>query len=221
MSEAAASRGKVYGRDTLEFSRVIAFSDGIFAIAMTLLVVGIGVPTIESSGSVKQLAEALGDNAEAYVSFFISFIVIGRYWMAHHRFISFLGAMDPRIIGLSLVYLAFIAFLPFPTDLLGNYFENPLSVTVYAVTLGIVSGMEVVLFRHAYRNGLLDLELPDDVYRFEIRMSSAPVVFFAISIPVAFGIGSGLAVACWFLGLPYALLTRKSKPRGADQLLGG
>ena len=66
-----------------------------------------------------------------------------------------LARMDRGFVGLNLVYLAFIALLPFPTDLLGNYFENPISITVYATNVAIISGMEVVLFRKAYRADLL------------------------------------------------------------------
>jgi uncharacterized membrane protein len=140
-----------YDRDSVEFARTLAFSDGLFAIAMTLLVVSIAVPTISDTNSVGELADALNDLVPNFVSFFVSFAVIGRYWLAHHLSISLLEAMDQGFIGLNLTYLAFIAFLPFPTALLGEYFENPLSVVIYAANVGIVSGMEVVLFRHAGR----------------------------------------------------------------------
>jgi uncharacterized membrane protein len=133
---------------------VLAFSDGLFAIAMTLLVVAIGVPTLSDGDSVHELAEALNDLSPELISFFISFAVIGRYWAAHHLFFAQLARMDRGLIGLNLVYLAFVAFLPFPTALLGEYFDNPLSVVIYAVNVALVSGMEVVLFRHAHRAGL-------------------------------------------------------------------
>jgi uncharacterized membrane protein len=205
-----------YGRGTEEFSRVLAFSDGLFAIAMTLLVVGITVPTIADSSSVHDLADALNDESAAMISFFISFAVIGRYWLAHHQFIARLAAMDGGLIAINLVYLGFIAFLPFPTDLLGNYFENPLSVTVYAVAVAIVSGLEVVLFRHAHRRQLLAEQLPDEVYRWGVIASLSPVLFFLLSVPVAF-IDTGLAVACWFLVAPFALVTARWEPKEAKR----
>ena len=123
-----------------EFSRVLGFSDGVFAIAMTLLVVGIAIPTLSDGGDVGQLADALNDRVANFVSFFISFAVIGRYWAAHHQFFARLARIDNGMIAINLVYLAFIAFLPFPTGLLGKYFENPLSVALYAVVVAIVSG---------------------------------------------------------------------------------
>jgi uncharacterized membrane protein len=155
MADRHGSPSGSYERGSEEFSRVLAFSDGVFAIAMTLLVVGIAVPTIQDTDDVGELADALNDLIPNFVSFFISFAVIGRYWAAHQQSFSNLAAVDRGLIGINLIYLAFVAFLPFPTALLGSFFENPLSIVMYASTVAIVSGMEVVEFRHAFRNRLL------------------------------------------------------------------
>jgi TMEM175 potassium channel family protein len=209
-----------YRRGSEEFNRVLAFSDGLFAIAMTLLVVAIAAPTLADADSVDELAQALGDQSEAYISFFISFAVIGRYWVAHHQFFSRLAAVDAGLIAINLVYLAFIAFLPFPTDLLGSYFANPLSVGIYAVSVAIISGLEVVLFRHAHRRGLMREQWPEDVYRWGVIQSLSPVVFFLLSVPIAF-VSTSLAVACWFLGIPFAIIANRWKPPAADRFFAG
>jgi uncharacterized membrane protein len=207
-----------YKRDSVEFGRVLAFSDGLFAIAMTLLIVAITVPKISDESSVHDLGDALNDLTPNFVSFFISFAVIGRYWVAHHQFVSLLDEMDQGLIRLNLVYLAFIAFLPFPTALLGTYFENPLSIAIYAVNVAIVSGMEVVLIRHAYRANLLRRQPSREAYRFSVLMSLSPVVVFLLSIPVAF-VSTTLAVLMWFLGIPLGALAERWKPQGADEFL--
>jgi uncharacterized membrane protein len=211
---------KTYGRDSAEFARVLAFTDGLFAIAMTLLVVALGVPNLSDSNSIHGMADALNDLLPDFVSFFISFAVIGRYWLAHHQFVSLLKAMDQPIVFLNLVYLAFIAFLPFPTALLGEYFSNPLSIVIYAVNVAFVSGMEVVLLRHAYRNRLLEKQPSEEVYRYATVMSLSPVLFFAISIPIAL-VSTPIAVCMWFLGIPLAAVADRWKPEGADELLLG
>lgn len=213
---ADSKRRRYYARGSEEFSRVLAFSDGLFAIAMTLLVVGIEVPDLSDGNSVSELADTLYSDLGPFISFFISFAVIGRYWMAHHDFVGRLAGMDPGFIGLNLIYLAVIAFLPFPTGLLGDYFNNPLSVVVYAVTVAVVSGMEVVLFRHAHLRGLMEREIPDDVYRWGNRNSLSPVVAFGISIPLAF-VNTSLAVACWFLVIPFGIWSNRHKPPRADE----
>jgi TMEM175 potassium channel family protein len=211
---------RTYDRHSVEFGRALTFSDGLFAIAMTLLIVSIAVPNIPNGSSVHDLADALNDDSAKFISFFISFAVIGRYWLAHHALFSALARMDGGMIAWNLVYLAFVAFLPFPTALLGEYFENPLSVVIYAVNVGVVSGMEVVLFAHAQRHGLLERVLPPDVYRFGAIMSLSPVAFFLLSIPLAFA-STTLAVCSWFLVIPFGLLADRWKPEGADELLPG
>lgn len=212
-------RSSTFPRGSEEFSRVLAFSDGMFAIAMTLLVVGIGLPMLSDAGDEGELLEAFGELRHEILSFFISFAVIGRYWIAHHQFFALLRAMDYRLVAINLVYLAFVAFLPFPTDVLGNYFENPISVAAYAVAVAIVSGLEVVMFRHAHRAGLLTRALPEPVYRWGRSASSLPVVFLLLSIPVAF-VSSLAAVVMWFASAPTQLLILdRRKPAEADEYL--
>lgn len=186
---------------------------------MTLLVVGIEVPDLRSHNSVDELWTALGDLSSNFISFFISFAVIGRYWMAHHQFFSLLARADQGLIGLNVAYLGFVAFLPFPTALFGTYFDNPLAFIAYAVAVAVVSGMEVVLFRHAHDRGLMKQRLGDDVYRWGVLVSLSPVFFFCASIPVAF-LDSGLALAVWFGMIPFQLIARRWKPEGGEELLG-
>ena len=207
-----------YERGTAEFGRVLAFSDGVFAIAMTLLVVGITVPVIEHQDDVSELADALNDLTGNFISFFISFAVIGRYWAAHSEFFSMVKRIDSGLLGLNLVYLCFIAFVPFPTGLLGEYFGNPLAVATYAVAVAIVSGLEVVQFRHAYRHGLLRREMPPDVFRWGAIQSLSPVVFFLLSVPLAF-LNTTVAVLLWFGAIPFQAISNRWKPEHADDYI--
>ena len=214
--EAEAQNRRGFPRGSEEFSRVLAFSDGVFAIAMTLLVVGITVPVLQQGDSVSELGEALDDLVGNIISFVISFLVIGRYWIAHHDFFSRLKSLDYGLIWINLWYLLFIAFLPFPTALLGNYFENPLAVTIYAVSVAIVSGMEVVEYRHAHRHELMAQKLPENVYRWGAFLSLSPVLLFLISIPIAF-FHTWLAAASWYLVVPFFKLVQRWQPPETKQ----
>jgi uncharacterized membrane protein len=205
-----------YVRGTDEFTRLLTVTDGVFAIAMTLLVVGIAVPTLADTHDVGELADALNDLVPNFVSFFIGFAVIGRYWGAHNEFFARLDRVDRRLIGINFVYLAFIAFLPFPTGLLGAYFENPLSVALYAVMVAIISGLEVVLFAYAHRQELMRDRLPEPVFRWGVVQSVSPVVFFFVSVPVAFA-STVLAVIVWFAGIPFQAIANRWKPPDADR----
>ena len=156
-SGAGESRPGRYQRSStsLEFDRVTFFSDAVFAIAMTLLVVGIGIPHVTDA----HLDQALRDKRPEIISFFISFVVIGSYWLSHHQFVARLRAVDVRFMQLNLLYLAAIAFVPFPTALVGVYETHLVSVVIYAITLGAASCLETLLFWHAHNAKLLDVEL--------------------------------------------------------------
>jgi uncharacterized membrane protein len=210
------SASRRYPRGSDEFGRVLALSDGLFAIAMTLLVVGIEVPDIADPDSIGDLVDALNDLTPSLTSFVVSFLVIGRYWYAHHQMFSLLGAMDRGLVSLNLVYLLLIAFLPFPTGLLGNFFDNPLAFTIYAAAVAAVSGMEVVLLRHAHRNGLLARPMPEEVYRFGALASLSPVAFFLLSIPISFW-SSEVAIATWFLVIPFGAWAERRAPAGSRE----
>jgi hypothetical protein len=93
-------------------------------------------------------------------------------------------------------------------------------VVIYATAVAVVSGMEVVLFRHAHRGGLFTNPLPDDVYRWGTIASLSPVLFFLASIPVAF-VSTTAAVLCWLGVIPFAAIVDRWKPERADELLGG
>jgi uncharacterized membrane protein len=203
-----------------DFDRVVTFTDAVFAIAMTLLVVEIGVPE-RIAGEVDDpaaLLDALGDKAPLVFAFFLGCYVIGSYWVAHHRLMSWIGAVDRGFIGLTVVYLSFVALLPFPTGVLGEFGQNPVSVVAFAINMGAVSTMEAVLTAHARRRRLFREEWPADVYRWYLRASLSPVLLFAISLPVAF-VNPWLAIGLWFLAIPLGVLLNRSRPAEAGRYL--
>ena len=200
--------------EELEFDRVAFFSDAVFAIAMTLLVVGIGIPKVKEGGD---LGTALsGKDAEIF-SFFLSFVVIGYFWLAHHRFFARLAAVDVRFMQINLLYLAAIAFTPFPTAIVGVYGgDEPVGVVLYAVTLGVASFLEAALLWHAQREGLLRVRMRDDVFRGNMAASLAPVVVFGISIPIAY-FATSWGLLSWLLIFPLEwVIGRFVIPKDAD-----
>jgi uncharacterized membrane protein len=186
----------------LEFDRVAFFTDAVFAIAMTLLIVSIDAPRLPPpTDAPRVLVDALKESGPEFFSFFLAFLLIGRYWMAHHELFSSMKAVDRSFITLNLVYLAFVAFLPFPTELVGKYAENPVSVVLFALCLAAVSGMETVLFRLAYRHDLFRIDLGPQGYWYGMIQSTTPVVLFLISIPIAYW-NTTVALLSWLLAIP-------------------
>jgi uncharacterized membrane protein len=194
----------------IEFDRVIFFSDAVYAIAMTLLVIGIEVPEFDTEGvpSVDVLWHSVSEEWPALLSFFIGFFLLGRFWIAHHGFFAALGAVNRGMIALNLAYLSLIAVLPYPTGILGNYAGNPLSVAFFAVVLTMVSAMEVVMFVYAYRTGLLRRPISPQLFRAGLWHSSSPFAPFLLSIPVAFW-NTTVAMLLWLLSPVMGLIVDK------------
>jgi len=164
----------------VEFNRIVAFSDGVFAIAITLLVLGLTVPP-----HLSDLRRALLNNQDDFIAYAISFAVLGRYWLAHHRFFSSLERFDGRLMTLNLVYLACIALVPFTSQVLGDYASHTEAVVLYAVNMIAVSSTFYAQLIYSSRAGLVRPEARP-VERQNAPVNLVVVGVFALSIPVAF-----------------------------------
>src|SRR5207237_4400 len=121
--------------DRMQLDRLVFFSDAIFAIAITLLVIEIHVPDLTGIVTEQRLADALLDNIPQYIGFLVSFFVIGRFWIGHHRTLGRLSRAEPRLIWVNLLFLLTIAFMPFPTAVISNFASSRVAVGVYTVWL--------------------------------------------------------------------------------------
>jgi uncharacterized membrane protein len=111
-------------------NRLESFSDGVFAVAITLLVLGIDVPHVESHDS---LGHELVANWPQYAAYVVSFLTIGIIWINHHAMIGRLRAADHTILILNLLVLMTVAVLPFATDVIATYLRHPQGRTLAAV----------------------------------------------------------------------------------------
>jgi TMEM175 potassium channel family protein len=180
-------------RETVEFARIVAFTDGVFAIAITLLVLSIEVPS-GLPGS--RLHDFLLESWRQLFAYFLSFAVIGRFWIAHHQYFALLHDFDRRLLVLNLAYLSLIVLVPFPTSLLGDYGHETDAVVLYAAVIGTTSLLGWLLVRHAVRRGHARLD-PRAVA--EASGAPLPAVVFYASIPVA--LFSPLAAQLMWLAL--------------------
>jgi uncharacterized membrane protein len=122
-------------------NRVEAFSDGVFAIVITLLILDIRVPDVDYS----QLSIALVAVLPRMFAYVISFGVIGVYWLAHHQSLQLIGKLNGFLIWLNLVYLLAVSFMPFPTALLGRYPLQPIPIVIYGLNLIVANTIGVML----------------------------------------------------------------------------
>ena len=176
------SQPVVHHRDQseIEFSRIVAFSDGVFAIAITLLVLALEVPPGGDVG------DALQERGDEFFAYFLSFAVVGRFWMGHHRFFGAVARFNGGLVALNLCYLAFIALVPFSSEVLGNYSDDSLGVALYAANLTAVSLGSFAMIHYAYRRHLVREDAEGYRSRFAGGASITIAMVFALSIPLAF-----------------------------------
>jgi uncharacterized membrane protein len=205
-----ASRGRLtsrHGPGELEFARVVSFSDGVIAIAITLLVLTLEVPDVPAD----QFSDALADMWRSYVAFALSFALIGRFWIIHHRTFSMIARFDGVLMTLNLLVLAFIVLMPFTTDLVAEHEENPIGVSLYAAVVAAAGLTNWAMIRHARGSGHV-LES----HRREADVAAswrtlAPSLVIICTIPFVL-ISSDLAVMLWSVALLPRLRPRRPLP---------
>jgi len=137
-----------------EKNRLEALIDGIFAVALTLLVLDIKLPEGESFASNDELWGRILGLERHFAIYVISFVVIGMYWISHHIQFHFIRYTDRRLIWLNMFFLLLISFVPFATDLMGDHKDLVLPCEIYGVTLLVLSGFSFLhldyLSRHRY-----------------------------------------------------------------------
>ena len=136
MSESTENR-PVGGLST---NRLEAFSDGVFAVAITLLVLNLQIPQLASSLVSRELLPKLFDLWPKLLSYMLSFVLVGIYWVAHHNTFHYIQRSDRNLLWLNILLMMCIVFLPFPTALLGQYPEQRVSIISYAGTL-VITGL--------------------------------------------------------------------------------
>jgi len=199
-----------------DFGRVAYFTDAVYAIALTLLVLDLRLPRMTGdSDSASSMLAALNDLIPKFVSFGVAFVLLARYWMANHSFFTRIGRVDRRYIGISMFYLAGVAFLPFPTSLVGEFEANPISGVMFALTLAAVSGLGTMLMWHAHSAGLWREQMSEEVHRWQIIGSLVPFAMFLATIPLAF-VNTTVMLLSWLvIGPVLGHLVGRRRPEGA------
>lgn len=119
----------------LNKGRLEAFSDGVFAIVITLLILDIKIPEVQPT----DLPAALVNLLPQILTYVLSFFIVGLYWHLHHQVATQIKFVDEAFIWLNLVWLLFVSVLPFPTALLGRYPLQPIPLTIYGINLILVN----------------------------------------------------------------------------------
>jgi uncharacterized membrane protein len=197
--------------DHLQLERLVFFSDAVFAIAITILVLEIRLPELPANASDGEIGRALVHVVPKIAGFIFSFLVVGAYWEGHHRTFALVERIDRGLVWRNLLLLLTVSFIPFPTALFSEHPSQGLPLRFYAASLAAVGICTILVWRHATsRGGLLRAgEHGREVRRLRNRTLATPVICalsvlcslfslalaraLLIAIPVAVAVGDRLA----------------------------
>lgn len=191
-------------RDTHPFelgkNRIEALSDGVFAIAMTLLVLEIHVPELPANASNLQLGPALVHLWPKFLSYGVSFISLGVYWVAHHNMYHLIRRSDRVLLWLNLLFFLFAAFLPFSTSVLNDFRQTQVAPLFFGANLTIIGWLLFLQWAYASSQPHMFADFVTAEYRKAIH-------FRFLTIPI---VATGAMLVCFWsstilLGV-YALL---------------
>jgi uncharacterized membrane protein len=213
MSENDESKDK----ENYGLGRILALTDGVFAIAATLLVVDLFVPTLSADATALDLWNALAGEYHIFLAYLLSFFILGVWWNAHHRHYSLIRRSNATLRWLNLLLLLTIGLLPFFTKILADYGPLQPAIALYALDQGAAGLFLMLSWVYATKNHrLVDKNLEHETIKLTLSRSIiAPIIFFA-SIPVSF-IEPYAAYATWVIVMPFfvivTLLGRKNKKK--------
>jgi uncharacterized membrane protein len=187
-------------RKEFQLERLILFSDAVFAIAITLLVIEIKIPDKEflkehADLSDKTLLGELGRLIPKFIGFFISFLLIGLYWSIHHRLFGFVTSYDRKLLFLNLLFLFFLALMPFSTGFYSEYagselFEKQLKVpmTFYVLNFCCLGFVNHFMWRRIgnAKNKLAEPPIDPMILKLAYARSLVVPCLFLLMLPVAY-----------------------------------
>lgn len=181
--------------------RLIALSDGIFAIAMTLLVLDIHLPTgLDAEG----FRDAVGDWLPKLGAYALSFTILAGFWRDHRRILQQAKGVNPLSERLALAGLGVIALVPFPTAMLSEYASRPLSVALYALTIATVDLLQLALFVAIRQRPRTGQGIVADL--------ASTILVFGATIPIAFFVSPGAAMWSWSALVPLKMAVGRRYP---------
>ncbi len=173
-------------KTTCSPGRLEAFSDGVFAVALTLLVLEVKVPHLHDAVSRPEAWQALRLLAPKLGSWVLSFAYIAVFWVNHHHFFDLVEDVNPGLLWLNNLLLLFLCFIPFPTAFIGDYPLNPVALASFAAVLMGAGLVFTLMWPYAYRHGLLRSSVRKKVVQGVVRRGGLGPPLYAMAALGAF-----------------------------------
>lgn len=185
--------------EALGLERIVFFSDAVVAIAITLLALDIRLPQLQSA---TEIPAALVGLWPRYFGFVVSFLVVGSFWVGHHRMFRVIRRYDDTLVWLNIFFLLCIAFIPFASSVLSEHGDQRPAAIFYALVMIATGSFEALLWLYAaHRRRLIDPDVqPHAIHMATLRMLTPPAVF-AVSVPIAL-IHPYAAIVTWLAVYP-------------------
>lgn len=217
--QAPVSGPAALGDVNADNSRILSLSDSVFAFAMTLMVLQFDTPTPDKV-AVSSLARVVLEQWPSLVSYVITFLVIANYWAIHHRTFRYIKANDAGLVWINILFLLCISFLPFPTDVMGEYDHVSFAVVFYSASMAITSLVLTLLWAYVGRQRRLVHDTVDDrLILFSIWRGLGTAGIFLLSIPIAY-VNVPWARTSWLLliGFHYVMAWLYRGDAGSEQM---
>lgn len=197
MQPADDRSGRQRRERSIDTARTEALSDGVFAIATTLLVLNLGVPSIPQNEVDRELSRAIGALAPDLLSYVLSFLVVAGYWMAHRAIFRHITHVNRPLTWLNNLFLMIIAFLPFSTGLFDRYTGEESAIVIYVGTLALarLALTAIWWYASAHENLIGDTVTSRHIRFHRLRGLLIPLIFL-LSIGITF-VSVTAAVAVW------------------------
>lgn len=172
--------------------RLDAITDGIFAVAMTLLVIELKIPETAHITDATQLAQALAHLLPKFFGWVISFLVLALFWWGHHRAFHFVRVVDGKLVFINILFLAFVSFMPFASALSGEYGGFFLSQLVYSGNMLTISLLALWMWRYLHHNPqLCHPPMPELAWRLARLRTLMLAAISLIAVGIAWVLPSG------------------------------
>jgi uncharacterized membrane protein len=192
-------------RRGLGTGRLEAFSDGVFAIAITLLVLDIAIPATAGA----HLLRSVIDEWPSYVAYIVSFSTIGAMWLGHNAITEYLDHVSSTFVRLNLLFLLFVSFLPFPTRLFADFIQRDsperVAVTIYGLALLLTSTLLLVLWRYALRARLVRPDADDEEIQLLTQRLTPGLAGYVILIVAGLFVPIAAVIGCFAIALFYVI----------------
>ncbi|MFI5172111.1 MAG: TMEM175 family protein [Chitinophagales bacterium] len=167
-------------------SRIEAFSDGVFAIVVTLLVLELKIPILGHQSTEEEATKSLMTLIPKFISWGMSFIIVAIFWVNHHQFMRLIKRSDQKFLWYNIHLLFWTSFIPFPTAFIGEYYGLKTAVILFAGVLFMASLAFFLMSKYAFFKGNLHKNMPLDVRTYALRRGLIAPGLYLIAIFSAF-----------------------------------